>query len=98
MAIVGLFLIIGIFASNINADQKVEHKIAVLVNESEITSYDIIQRMKLTAITQGININEQNNQSIVNNVVDELIREKVKIDNNIVQLLKIPFSLEAITE
>lgn len=75
-----ILIIALILSSNINADQKVEHKIAVLVNESVITSYDIIQRMKLTAITQGININEQNNQSIVNNVVDELIREKVKIE------------------
>ena len=56
-----ILIIALILSSNINADQKVEHKIAVLVNESVITSYDIIQRMKLTAITQGININEQNN-------------------------------------
>jgi peptidyl-prolyl cis-trans isomerase SurA len=61
------------------ADDKIEHKIAVLVNEDVITSYDIIQRLKLTAIIQGINLNAQNNQLLVNNVVDELIREKVKI-------------------
>ena len=35
---------------NLYADEKIEHKIAVLVNESVITSYDIIQRMKLAAI------------------------------------------------
>ena len=61
------------------ADDKIEHKIAVLVNEDVITSYDIIQRLKLTAIIQGINLNAQNTQIIVNNVVDELIREKVKL-------------------
>ena len=60
------------------ANDKIEHKIAVLVNEDVITSYDIIQRLKLTAIIQGINLNAQNTQLIVNNVVDELIREKVK--------------------
>jgi len=31
------------------ADDKIEHKIAVLVNEDIITSYDIIQRLKLTS-------------------------------------------------
>ena len=61
------------------ADDKIEHKIAVLVNEDVITSYDIIQRLKLTAIIQGINLNAQNTQLMVNNVVDELIREKVKL-------------------
>ena len=61
------------------ADDKIEHKIAVLVNEDVITSYDIIQRLKLTAIIQGIDLNAQNTQLMVNNVVDELIREKVKL-------------------
>ena len=61
------------------ANDKIEHKIAVLVNEDLITSYDIIQRLKLTAIIQGINLNAQNTQLMVNNVVDELIREKVKL-------------------
>ena len=61
------------------ADDKIEHKIAVLVNEDLITSYDIIQRLKLTAIIQGINLNAQNAQVMANNVVDELIREKIKI-------------------
>ncbi len=61
------------------ADDKIEHKIAVLVNEDIITSYDIIQRLKLTAIIQGKALNSQNTQLMVNNVVDELIREKVKL-------------------
>ncbi len=75
-----LVIFIIIFSSyNLIADDKIEHKIAVLVNEDVITSYDIIQRLKLTAIIQGINLNAQNNQLLVNNVVDELIREKVKL-------------------
>ena len=61
------------------ANDKIEHKIAVLVNEDVITSYDIIQRLKLTAIIQGINLDAQNAQIMANNVVDELIREKVKL-------------------
>ncbi len=61
------------------ANDKIEHKIAVLVNEDVITSYDIIQRLKLTAIIQGINLNSQNTQLMINNIVDELIHEKVKL-------------------
>ena len=73
-----LILILASF--NVIAENKVEHKIAVLVNDSLITSYDIVQRLKLTAILQGINLNSLNNQLLVNNVVDELIQEKVKIE------------------
>ena len=36
--------------------------------------------MKLSAILQGIDINEQNNQLLINNTVDELIQEKLKIE------------------
>ncbi len=76
-----LLVIIFVFYSSyfVIADNRIEHKIAVLVNEDVITSYDIIQRLKLTAIIQGINLNAQNTQLMVNNVVDELIREKVKL-------------------
>ena len=70
-----LFLL---FINTIYAESKIEHKIAVIVNEELITSYDIIQRMKLSAILQGININENNNQLLINNTVDELIHEKLK--------------------
>ena len=76
-----LIVIFLIFFSSYyaTAENKIEHKIAVLVNEDVITSYDIIQRLKLTAIIQGINLNAQNTQLMVNNVVDDLIREKVKL-------------------
>ena len=76
-----LLVIIIIFFSSYCAiaDDKIEHKIAVLVNEDVITSYDIIKRLKLNAIIQGINLNAQNTQLMVSNVVDELIREKVKL-------------------
>ena len=67
-------------SSGLKADDKIEHKIAVLVNEDVITSYDVIQRLKLTAILQGINLNNQNNQLMINNAVDELIQEKVKLE------------------
>jgi len=73
------FITFFIISSVIRADNKVDHKIAVLVNEDIITSFDIIQRIKLTAVLNGININADNNQMILNNVVDELIQEKVKL-------------------
>ena len=73
------FINFFIISSVIRADNKVDHKIAVLVNEDIITSFDIIQRIKLTAVLNGININADNNQMILNNVVDELIQEKVKL-------------------
>ena len=74
-----VILFILLIPYSIIAEDKIEHKIAVLVNEDIITSYDIIQRLKLTAIIQGMNLNAQNTQLMVNNVVDELIREKVKL-------------------
>ena len=64
---------------NALAEDKIEHKIAVLVNDEVITSFDIIQRLKLTAIIQGINLNTQNSQLMLSNVADELIREKLKL-------------------
>ena len=64
---------------NAIAEDKIEHKIAVLVNDDIITSYDIFQRLKLTAALKGINLNNQNSQPMINNVVDELIREKIKL-------------------
>ena len=74
------FFLLNILHYNSYADETIEHKIAVLVNEELITSYDIIQRMKLTAIIQGMNINADNNKLIFNNTVDELIHEKLKIE------------------
>jgi len=82
MRIYKLLLVIFFFlltSHNTVAEEKIEHKIAVLVNDEVITSYDIIQRLKLAAIIQGINLNAQNSQLMVNNVADELIHEKVKL-------------------
>ena len=75
-----IFIIIFFSISSLTADDKIEHRISVLVNEEMITSYDIIQRLKLTAFIQGVNINDQNNQFMVNNTVDELIQEKLKLE------------------
>ena len=50
---------------NLKAEDRIEHKIAVLVNDEVITSYDILQRIKLTAVIQGINLNMQNTQLMI---------------------------------
>ena len=55
-----------------------EHKIAILVNEEMITTYEIVQRMKINAILQGINLNSENSQVLANSVAEELIQEKLK--------------------
>tara|TARA_Y100000992_G_C21232451_1_gene476186 strand:- start:445 stop:1056 length:612 start_codon:yes stop_codon:yes gene_type:complete len=67
-----------LFIISVESNERVEHKIAVLVNEELITSYDIIQRMKLSALLQNIEITEENNQLLLNNTVDELVHEKLK--------------------
>tara|TARA_A100001011_G_scaffold229830_1_gene237979 strand:+ start:136 stop:756 length:621 start_codon:yes stop_codon:yes gene_type:complete len=75
------FLIILLFSSlciNANAFNANDHRIAVLVNDQLITSYDVVQRMKLSAILSGMEINAENNNQLLKTVVDELIKEKLK--------------------
>ena len=74
-------LIVFVFQSlclNVNAFNANDHRIAVLVNDQIITSYDVIQRMKLSAILSGIEITASNNNQLLNTVIDELIKEKLK--------------------
>ncbi len=73
-----ILVIITLFVGSNNVLSNIEHKIAVLVNEEIITSYDIIQRLKLNAIIKGNNLDTQNNQLLLNNTVDELIQEKLR--------------------
>lgn len=55
-----------------------DHKISVLVNDKIITSYDIIQRTKMSAIINNINITSENRELFINSTVDDLIGEKLK--------------------
>ncbi len=74
-------LVIIIFQSlciNTNAFNSNEHRIAVLVNDQLITSYDVVQRMKLSVILSGNEITAENNNQLLNSVVDELIKENLK--------------------
>ena len=82
MNIVIRMLLIMIFFqslwSNANAFNANDHRIAVLVNDQLITSYDVVQRMKLSIILSGIDIASENNNQLLNSVVDELIKENLK--------------------
>ena len=55
-----------------------DHRIAVLVNDQLITSYDVVQRMKLGVILSGIEITAENNNQLLNSVINELIEENLK--------------------
>ena len=74
-------LIIIVFQSlclNANAFNARDHRIAVLVNDQLITSYDVVQRMKLGVILSGIEITAENNNQLLNSVINELIEENLK--------------------
>ena len=75
-----LFVVILLNSNYINAIafSVNDHRIAVLVNDQLITSYDIVQRMKMNAILTGVEVTPENNNQFINNVVDELIKQKLK--------------------
>lgn len=81
-----LFLIFSIFAS---ASETIDHRIAVLVNDEIITTFDIVQRMKINAIINGINITSENRQILSNSVVDDLIDEKLKYEKSMEYEIKV---------
>ena len=81
-----LFLIFSIFAY---ANENIDHKIAVLVNDEIITTFDIVQRMKINAIINGINITSENRQILSNSVVDDLIDEKLKYEKSMEYEIKV---------
>ena len=73
-----IILLFSLLCINANAFNANDHRIAVLVNDQLITSYDVVQRMKLSAILSGIDITAENNNQLLNSVVDELIKENLK--------------------
>ncbi len=75
-----ILLIIFILKSqSYSADNNVQ-KIIVLVNEEIITSYEIIQRVKLNAIINKIEITKENRKFLTNKALEELIHEKLKFE------------------
>ena len=73
-----IIILVQSFFLNANAFNTNDHRIAVLVNDRLITSYDVVQRMKLSAILSGMDITPENNNQLLNSVVDELIKENLK--------------------
>ena len=73
-----IIILIQSFFLNANAFNANDHRIAVLVNDRLITSYEVVQRMKLSAILSGIDITPENNNQLLNSVIDELIKENLK--------------------
>ena len=76
--LLNILILIFIFLLQKSIFAESEHKIAILVNEEMITTYEIVQRMKINAILQGINLNSENSQVFANSVAEELIQEKLK--------------------
>ena len=76
--IFSLVLTLMIVSVNAEAITVNDHRIAVLVNDKLITSYDIVQRMKMRALLNGINITPENNNQLANAAVEELIKETLK--------------------
>ena len=71
-------VLLFILNSHTIASNSSNHRIAVLVNDQMITSYDIVQRIKMNAILNGVNITPENNEEFVKIVIDELIKETLK--------------------
>ena len=59
-------------------DENNFNRIEILVNENIITYYDIIQRMKINAILNRLEINNETQNQLMNAVVEDLIVEKLK--------------------
>ncbi|MDC3085892.1 SurA N-terminal domain-containing protein [Pelagibacteraceae bacterium] len=76
--IFSLVLTLMIASLHVEAITVNDHRIAVLVNDKLISSYDIVQRMKMRALLNGINITPENNNQLANAAVEELIKETLK--------------------
>ncbi len=77
------FCVVG-FANEIQ-----NHKIAVLVNDDIITTYDISQRIKINIIINGINVTPQNIEMLEQRVVDDLIDEALKYNKSMENEIKV---------
>ena len=84
-----IFLFLILITSNIYGEDNISNRIEVLVDESIITKYDVIQRLKIHSILKRVEINDKNYQTIANSVIDDLIVEKLK--NKKIEEYKITF-------
>ena len=74
-----LFIFFFLTASLAYGNFDNSNRIEILVNENIITKYDITQRLKINAILNRLEINENNYNILLNAVIDDLIVEKLKI-------------------
>ena len=74
-----LFIFLFLTASLAYGNFDNSNRIEILVNENIITKYDITQRLKINAILNRLEINENNYNILLNAVIDDLIVEKLKI-------------------
>lgn len=70
-----LLIALQLNAKALNAN---DHRIAVLVNDQLITTYEIAQRMKMNAIFSSMDITNENRNQLANAVIEELINERLK--------------------
>lgn len=77
-----ILILIVISSSKILSANPLEHKIVVIVNDKIITSFDIIQRIKINSIINNVKLNEGNMDIVRNSVINELIDEKIKIEKS----------------
>ena len=77
-----ILILIVISSSKTLFANSLEHKIVVIVNDKIITSFDIIQRIKINSIISNIKLNEGNMDIVRNSVINELIDEKIKIEKS----------------
>ena len=75
-----IFLIfLFLTVTSVYGEDNNSNRIEVLINESIITKYDIIQRLKVNSILKRIEVNDTNYNQLLNSVVEDLIIEKLKI-------------------
>ena len=69
-----------------------KNKIAVLVNDTVISNYDIEQRIKIFSILNKVQVTPENSNVIANRIVDELIDSVLKNEKIIEFEIKVPTS------
>ena len=73
-----ILILFFVMTSFLYGEENKFNRIEVLVNENIITNYDIVQRVKISAILGQLEINQDNYQQLMNTVVEDLVTESLK--------------------
>ena len=73
-----IFFFLLFFNSNTYGSENNSNRIEILVDDEIITKYDILQRVKINAILNRVEINDNNYNQLVESVIDDLVVEKLK--------------------